>query len=102
MAELLRVRTEYGNLHPYVAHYTAVVGDVAQLRGNLIWLLSSTTEHLPCCREYGTAVFSENRQRRRISLEQPSLIGDRGGADSSLSGNFGTVLHSMDGGAATE
>jgi hypothetical protein len=33
MTELLRVRAEYGNWHPYAAQYTAVVGDVSQLRG---------------------------------------------------------------------
>lgn len=33
MAELMRVRSDYGNSHPYAAQYTAVVGDVAQLRG---------------------------------------------------------------------
>lgn len=33
MTELLRVRAEYGNWHRYAAQYTAVVGDVAQLRG---------------------------------------------------------------------
>jgi hypothetical protein len=33
MSELLRVRAEYGSGHPFVAQYTAVVGDVSQLRG---------------------------------------------------------------------
>jgi len=33
MTELLRVRAEYGNSPRYAAQYTAVVGDVAQLRG---------------------------------------------------------------------
>jgi len=32
MTELLRVRAEYGNWHPYAAQYTAAVGDVSQLR----------------------------------------------------------------------
>ncbi len=35
MTELLRVRATYGNRHRYAAQYTAVVGDVAQLRGKL-------------------------------------------------------------------
>lgn len=33
MTELLRARAEYGNSHPFAAQYTAVVGDVSQLRG---------------------------------------------------------------------
>jgi hypothetical protein len=33
MTELLRVRAKYGDRHRYAAQYTAVVGDVAQLRG---------------------------------------------------------------------
>ncbi len=35
MKELLRARATYGNRHRYTAQYTAVVGDVAQLRGKL-------------------------------------------------------------------
>jgi hypothetical protein len=33
MTELLRVKAAYGDRHRYAAQYTAVVGDVAQLRG---------------------------------------------------------------------
>jgi hypothetical protein len=40
MTELLRVRATYGNRHRYTAQYTAVVGDVAQLRSKL-YLASS-------------------------------------------------------------
>ncbi len=33
MGELLRARSAYGASHPYTAQYTAIVGDVARVRG---------------------------------------------------------------------